>query len=231
MNTYKYELHAHTLESSLCGRVAAAQVVNMHKNAGYQGIVITDHFNEENFQARQASSWNDMIDRYLDGYRNGAEEGVKLDIDVFWGLELRFTENDNDFLVFGVDEGFLREHPFFHTWGIDAFFSRIADRDDILVYQAHPFRSGCFLADNPGIHGIEVCNGNQRHDSRNAAAAGAAHERNLLKLSGSDFHRPEDIDRGGVLFPERLHSIQNLVASLKTLPDDALIIKLCIKTA
>ncbi len=39
-----------------------------------------------------------------------------------WGLELRFlTENDNDFLIFGVDEGFLRKYPIFIPGGSDAF--------------------------------------------------------------------------------------------------------------
>lgn len=41
---YKYELHCHTDEVSLCGKVPAGEIAEMYRQAGYSGIVITDHY-------------------------------------------------------------------------------------------------------------------------------------------------------------------------------------------
>ena len=41
---YKYELHAHTAECDLAARVGARDMVRLYKEAGYDGIVITDHY-------------------------------------------------------------------------------------------------------------------------------------------------------------------------------------------
>ena len=40
----KIELHAHTDESSGCGKMPAEELLGRFKGAGYDTIVITDHF-------------------------------------------------------------------------------------------------------------------------------------------------------------------------------------------
>ena len=40
---YKYELHCHTGAVSRCGRVEPEKIVEMYVEAGYNGIVVTDH--------------------------------------------------------------------------------------------------------------------------------------------------------------------------------------------
>lgn len=44
MKLYKYDLHVHTSSVSPCAHVAAEEVVKLYQQAGYQGVVITDHF-------------------------------------------------------------------------------------------------------------------------------------------------------------------------------------------
>ena len=46
MAIYKYDIHTHTSEVSPCGKVEAEKVVELYKEAGYTGIVITDHYYE-----------------------------------------------------------------------------------------------------------------------------------------------------------------------------------------
>ena len=157
------------------------------------------------------------MDLYLEGYRQGVDEGRRLDIDVLLGLELRFTENDNDYLVYGVTEEFLKARPDLHRSTIAAFMADIAGREDILVYQAHPFRHGCFPADPSLVHGLEIYNGNPRHESWNNKAARLARENHLMILSGSDFHRREDVGTGGVFFPERVRDSSALLQQLRRL--------------
>ena len=184
---YTYETHAHTSESSLCGHVPAAKGLQMYRDAGYQGIVFTDHFNAENLDLYTQVSWEEKIERYLSGYRNAVPVAKHLDMDVFWGIEIRFLENDNDYLVYGIDEAFLKEHQDILSWSITQFMQSVAGRDDVLVYQAHPYRKGCDPLMPIVVDGFEIYNGNPRHDSRNEMAASVAEEHQLLILSGSDF--------------------------------------------
>ena len=197
----------------------------MHKEAGYQGIVFTDHFNQEYFNRLGDLNWEDMIDCYLEGFRCARRDADSLDMDVLWGLELRFTENDNDYLVYGLEEDVLKSLRFVHKTSIRSFMDQLKDTEDILVYQAHPFRDGCSLVDPLIVDGLEIHNGNPRHDSRDALAAEIARENNLLVISGSDFHRPGDLDTGGIFLPERVSSIKEFVKQLKELKKESLIIK------
>ena len=43
MAIYKYELHAHTHECDRGAVLGARELVQLYKDAGYDGIVITDH--------------------------------------------------------------------------------------------------------------------------------------------------------------------------------------------
>ncbi len=225
MGEYKYEIHAHTKEVSSCGHVHSAEAVRMHKDAGYQGIVFTDHFNEEYFGRIRPMEWEEMIDAYLEGYRSALSEAASLDMDVLWGLELRFTENDNDYLVYGFDDSYLKSLVNLHEMGIHAFMDEVAGKEGILVYQAHPFRDGCSLVDPLVVDGLEIHNGNPRHDSRNILAAEIARENNMYVISGSDFHRPGDLATGGIILPERVRTNAEFVSAIKTLDCDSLIVK------
>ena len=46
---YKYELHCHTSDVSLCAFSTAKEAVEFYKNRGYDGIVITDHYSPQTF--------------------------------------------------------------------------------------------------------------------------------------------------------------------------------------
>ncbi len=225
MGKYKYEIHAHTREVSSCGHVPAAEAVRMYHDAGYRGIVFTDHFNQEYFDRLGERSWDEIIDLYLEGYRAAAGAGRALDMDILWGLELRFTENGNDYLVYGMEESFLRSIPFANRLTIGEFMELVAPEEGILVFQAHPFRDGCSLADPLVVHGLEVHNGNPRHDSRNERAAETARREGLLILSGSDFHRPGDLATGGICLPRRVRTAGEFVEQVRRLDWDSLILK------
>lgn len=46
------------------------------------------------------------IDTYLTDYKLAVETGKKYGINVILGCEIRFSENLNDYLLFGIDENF-----------------------------------------------------------------------------------------------------------------------------
>ncbi len=225
MGRYRYEMHSHTADVSSCGHVKADEAVRMHKKAGYQGMVLTDHFNEDFFGPLGSISWEEKIDTYLKGYKVALKEALKTDMDILLGIELRFTENNNDYLVYGLDETALKEWPDLHHSSIDDFMGSLTGRRDVLVYQAHPFRDGCRIVDPLIVHGLEVFNGNPRHDDRNDLAAEVASDNQMLVISGSDFHRPGDLASGGVLLEQRVSGNAELIYQLKKLKNESLVKK------
>ncbi len=214
MNYYRYDTHVHTAEVSPCGHLYAEQVIGLYKNAGYAGIIITDHYYTATVD-RPDLSWQESADHYLSGYRKAIEAGRREGLDVLLGMELRFDNSNEDYLVFGLDEEFIYEHPYLNRYTLETF-RRLTEQEDILIFQAHPFRKGLTPADPGLLDGIEAFNGNPRHDSCNDKAYSYGLSNGLLLLSGSDAHRVEDIGRCGVGITERLHSIQEFVSWIKS---------------
>ena len=65
---YKYELHCHTGAVSRCGRVEPEKIVEMYVGAGYNGIVVTDHYSPMTFPIHRLACPQKAADFYLSGY-------------------------------------------------------------------------------------------------------------------------------------------------------------------
>ncbi len=196
---YRYELHLHTSETSPCGQVSGAQGAALYAEAGYDAICVTDHYYRQIAGQLPGRSTAGRVASWMSGYRAAREEGVRLGIEVLLGMELRFDGSQNDYLVFGVDERLLVDHPDLYRLDPERFRA-LADEQGLIVVQAHPYRPGCTPADPVWMDGIETWNGNPRHDSRNdrAQSLAARHPR-LLQVAGSDFHQPGDLASAAML--------------------------------
>ncbi|NLG85311.1 MAG: transposase [Firmicutes bacterium] len=214
MKTYRYDLHVHTRETSGCGRVPARRVVDLYREIGYHGLVITDHYLPEFFARLGRRPWPEKVARFLAGYRAALARGREVGLRVFFGLELRFADDPLDYLIYGIDEDFLLAYPELLTADL-ATLHDLAKAGGFLVYQAHPFRSGSSPAPPELLDGVEVYNGNPRHDSRNHLALAFARRHGLRMSSGSDFHQPEDLGRGGIEVTEELIRPEELVTVLR----------------
>lgn len=142
------------------------------------------------------------------------EEGNKIGLNVLLGMELRFNDDPNDYLVFGIDESFLKENAELYNLTLGQF-KKLAASNNLLIYQAHPFRPFMIPGDPELLDGIEVFNGNLRHDSKDAKAMEYALKNNLKLISGSDFHEYEDLARGGIVASELVNSSKDFVRMLK----------------
>lgn len=210
MALYKLDTHVHTSNVSGCGKVDAQTVVRLYKEMGYHGIVITDHLFDGYFKKLKDLDWTEQINHYLSGYRLACDTGRELGLNVILGLELRFVGDPNDYLVYGIDEAFLKQHEDIYEMGL-ANFRQLTRNKNILIYQAHPFRQGMIPADPSLIDGIEVFNGNLRHNSRNDLAFEYAKKHGLKMLSGSDFHLPEDLGTGGIVISQNVANLTELI--------------------
>jgi len=217
LNRYKIELHAHSSESSRCGSVKAAELVEKYINAGYSALVLTDHYYARFFDKFSNLSWEKQLEKYLEGYKNAKEAAGDSEFKVFLGIEIKFNNDPNEYLVYGLDEVFLLTHPNLHHLNLKQFkILTEKEEAEILIFQAHPYRRGMAPADIELIDGLEVYNGNPRHNSNNDKALNYAKNNKLKMLSGSDFHEYEDLARGGIVSKKLPLKINELCNLLKT---------------
>lgn len=139
MEQYRFDMHVHTSETSGCGEVSGKDMVRLYQKAGYQGVMITDHYHKDYFDGLGAMDMDQKVEAFLTGYRAAKAEGEKIGLDVALGIEFRNIETDNDFLIVGMTEEFLHQYPATFelplSEAIDLFHSH-----EMLVIQAHPIR-------------------------------------------------------------------------------------------
>lgn len=196
----KIETHLHTAECDKFAYVCGRDAVRMYKNAGYDCIVVTDHYFSLFFDWFRdelcGKSHKEIIHRWLCGYYSARDEGERIGMTVLPGAEVRFNNTINDYLVYGVDEDFFLHAPLLNTLGNVSELVSILP-DDACVVQAHPFRNKMTVEDPAPLFGIEVNNGGT-DAFRNSMARTFAEHYGKAMLSGSDFHKEAHLARGGI---------------------------------
>ncbi len=211
---YKYEMHLHTGEAGSCARVSAKDAVDAYYRAGYSGICVTNHLSHGHMAMFGRTSWADSVESWLSGYNNARSHSVRYDdFNVILGAELNLRDTIQDFLLYGITKEILSANPQILDFDLKELFI-FAEQNDILVIQAHPFR-GDVLADVGLIHGIEVFNGNIRHNSKNEMALETARDHSLIMVSGSDYHREEDLATSGMYSFSPVRNEAGLVSALR----------------
>lgn len=214
----KIELHAHTSEVSGCGKMPAEELIRRFAEAGYGAVVVTDHLIGGHFQEL---THEERAARHLTGYHAAKEAGEKYGVTVLLGAEVRFPGRLEDILVYGIKESDL-------VWLIALLeaelsyedFHKVLKQRGIVEIQAHPFRPKLKPIPHEYLDGVEVYNGNARHNSHHDLAKfyGDRGGMNFIRISGSDAHQVEDMARGGVVSPVDIRSNEELVAFLKANP-------------
>ena len=184
---YRTDLHVHTFPISSCAYVPAAEAVRRYRDAGCDAIVITNHLYPQKWSQGDPA---ELAALYLSDYE-AAKKAAGNDMTVILGVEMRFPENANDYLVYGVCPEDIEYFVTLVPHGIDNFYKK-AKNDRNVILQAHPFRKEMVLAPIDSIDGIEVFNMHTRHNSAVARAASYAREHQMLVCGGSDFHYLND---------------------------------------
>ena len=106
----KWETHLHTKNGSGCGQVSTRNVAKIYAKAGYDGIVVTNHFNLTNFQSYYKGRKINWVGRFLKEYRSLKKHCAKYGITVLLGLEMclagdEYTKDKPEYselLVYGI---------------------------------------------------------------------------------------------------------------------------------
>lgn len=214
----KFELHVHTKECDIVAHSSGADIVKMYHEAGYDGLVITDHYFSYFYDwfadELKGLSDRDIAMRRLNGYYAARNEGEKLGFTVLPGAEVRFDGTINDYLIYGLDEEFYLSCPVLNRLkSIEELKSVLPE--DALVVQAHPFRNQMTVCDPALLFGIEVYNGGTEPFRNELAEVFASHYEKAM-TSGSDFHAAGALGRGGIFCEEKISCSKDLVRVLKS---------------
>lgn len=210
----KIELHVHSKEISPCGRLSVDEITTLYKDAGYDAIVLTNHFGPNVAEYHRLRGCTDFHKAYFDCIDEAVETGRKKGLLVLPGCELRFNINENDYLVYGMTPEQCRDFQAIFAM-TPKEFSGFARENGILFYQAHPFRNGMTIVNPEYLFGVEVWNSHPRHDGRNEIAAAWAEKHHLHKIGGSDCHELPDVGTSAIVTDQPLETVSDLVNILK----------------
>lgn len=210
----KIDLHVHSSEVSLCGVLPAARIAEMYRAAGYGAIVLTNHYNRYTADHYARHGQPDFAALYRRGYELARAEGEKAGLNVLPGYEIRFDGASNDYLVYGLPDDLSADPYALFAMG-PKDFGALARERGFLFCQAHPFRDGMQIQPPGYFFGIEVKNGNPRHDSRNDVAALWAKKFGLRGIAGSDCHQSPDVGITGIETSRAVSGMDDLIAVLR----------------
>lgn len=215
MKKYLYETHLHTKESSACGLLPAAEMVRKYHEAGYTGVVITDHFYGGNTAIDRKLPWQDWVEGFCKGYENAKAEGDKLGLQVFFGWESGY--HGTEFLVYGLDKQWLLDNPEIRDCSIERQYELVHAAGGIVIH-AHPYREEPYIKEirlfPDHVDGVEAINAthsslwskSHKHPHWNDLALEYAKEHNLPITAGSDQHK-HTLVGGGMAFDRKLKDV------------------------
>ena len=133
--SYLFEMHLHTDEVSRCASIPAKQIAELYLTTDYKGIVVTDHMNASAFNNAKYknATWDEKVTHFLEGY-NILKEELNGKMVVLLGMEINFYESDNDYLVYGITEDFLRSNGDLMDYSPEDF-SLLAKENGLLFYR------------------------------------------------------------------------------------------------
>ena len=223
---YKYETHLHTAEGSDCGRARAAEYVEVYKELGYDGVVVTDHFYRGNTRPDRSLPWEKFVRQYSMGYYN-LKEAANGEFDVFFGVEELF-DNYDEFLIYGLEPEWYIAHPELRGADRDTFIGTVKAHGAYVI-QAHPYRYRDYFKKKE-VHvfpdladAIEVINASNTK-LENEMAYKLAKDYGKPITGGSDRHRIIDTSYltgqkktpSGIVISKRARNIFDIIDAIRS---------------
>ena len=209
--SFLYETHMHTCQASACGRSTGKEHARYYQSIGYTGIIMTDHFFGGNTAVDRSLPWEERVDWFWQGYEDAKEEGDRIGLDVFFGLEQNYA--GDEYLIYGLTKDYMKAHPEMERWTRRQQLEAVHAAGGCVI-QAHPFRMRRYMEKiRLGLRycdGIEVANaGNEPLDDARAIRLGQ--ELGLVMTAGTDNHCSPCPQAFGVSLEKRLTSIEDYV--------------------
>lgn len=219
---YVYETHLHTNEASACAANNGKEMARACYEAGYTGIVVTNHFFYGNTNVDRTLSWKMWVEAFCKGYESAKKEGDKLGLQVFFGWESCYQ--GTEFLIYGLSKEWLLAHPEIKDATIEEQYE-LVHRDGGMVIHAHPFRKEDYIPEirlfpewvdgAECVNATHACKLSKSHNDPefDVQARAYGEEYHLPMTAGSDVHRTELL-YGGMAFSRKLDGIKDYIKAV-----------------
>ncbi|MCI9223923.1 MAG: histidinol-phosphatase [Acutalibacter sp.] len=217
---YLYETHCHTCWGSGCGVSTPYEMAGAYYEAGYAGMVFTDHFLLGNSAVPKEWPWREKMERYYSVYLAAREWAQGKDFDVLFGIEHNYGHG-KEVLTYGIDLDFLLSNPDIHLLPLSEY-SRLVHQWGGFISMAHPFRDRDYIDMDVGpepeyLDALEVYN-YHNYPEENERAVELARAAGLPGTSGGDVHIYTDggIKNAGIALPRRARTGKELADILRS---------------
>ncbi|MBP1755274.1 MAG: hypothetical protein H6Q59_1672 [Firmicutes bacterium] len=216
MSLFLYETHLHTSQASACAVFSAKEHIRFYKEAGYSGIVVTDHFFNGNSCIPAGLPWEERVNQFCRGYEEAKEEGEKLGLSVFFGWEANYRATE--FLIYGLDKEWLMNHPNSDKWSVEEQYKKVHESGGYVVH-AHPFRKAAYIEEirlfPSAVDAVEGINVGNHSNEANRQAIAYAKKHKLPYTAGSDAHGNERY-RSGIAFKRKPEDSKDFIELIRT---------------
>ncbi len=208
------DMHAHTGAISRCCQRTAEQIIQEAKDSGFDGLVITNHYQRSYYSIE---TYNDWIELYIQEINYCKNLGKKQGIKIFGGIEVTMEYDPRvHLLIYGADDKFIRRNRNLPDMTQKALYNVCHNNGCVLV-NAHPFRNGCTIQDINYIDGLEL--NFHRHPAyfgscRVEDVSKKACENGLIITAGCDYHGDTEHPCGGMYIPESVSTEKKLAEYL-----------------
>lgn len=211
---YLYETHLHTSQSSACAHNTGYEMAKAAHEAGYAGIIVTDHNWGGNTAVDRSLPWEAWVTEFIKGYQDAKRYADAHDFDVFFGYEAGY--NGTEFLICGITPEWMLQHPELREATVEEQYKLVHAAGGMVIH-AHPYREEWYIPEIrlypdfvDGVEGVNAthschlseCHNDPAYDDRAIAYANA---HGLPMTAGSDIHSTH-LFGGGVAFRRRLRS-------------------------
>ena len=210
----KLETHCHSAGGSPCGTTSIDDIVKFYKDAGYGGIVLTNHYDTYLKDYYGVENDTQVVDRFFALYDELSVKCAKVGIKTFFGAEVRISCTFTEYMLYGFDRQFLYDNKNLCALTQRELFT-LADKNGLFMFQTHPFRNGIEAGDPKYMHGAESFNGHYHHYNNNDKAEEFCEKNNLIKMSGTDFHHDDQPITAGMMIPDDIETNEQLTKYIK----------------
>lgn len=210
---FKTEAHLHTYPVSSCAKLTPVEQVRLFKEAGYDTIIVSDHFSPHHFKKLgEHLTFAEKVDKLCDAYLEAKAEGDRIGLTVLFSVELSFHKNH--YLLYGVTREFLKLREDIFDIDIDELYAHLKAHG-VTIIQAHSHRAEKCVPHPHHVDGFEI-NCCLRKENFNERTMQVAKEYGLPLTIGSDCHRPEDVGVSATLSEEKIESIEQYLELMRT---------------
>lgn len=218
------DMHVHSAPMSTCGKRPANEIMQISRDAGIGGIVLTNHYNRKGMH--EGESYEQYAERYIEDFELSKRYAAELGFKLFFGIEVSpLAYKRTHLVIYGVGYDFIRNNINMIEYDQIQLYNAVKAAGGVLI-QAHPYRKNVDrLLDVNYLDGIELSCHPGYDGTHIDELLPIARENRKILTCGGDFHGGSVRVRCGMYLPDDIKDTYDIAKYLET----ASSVKLCVQ--